>query len=221
MSGPHELAHVAALLGDPARSRMLVMLMAGQARTAGELALDGGVSPSTASSHLSRLLKAGLVEVAQQGRHRYFRLAGPEVARAIEALMGAVPDRPVRRAGPADPGLRRARVCYDHLAGELAVAWLQAMREHGHLAGADGLELTATGEAWCRQAGFDLEVMRSARRPLCRACLDWSERRDHLAGALGAALLRKLLEGGRARRLPDSRVLQVDARGERWLTTLR
>jgi len=220
MSGPLELARVAALLGDPARSRMLVMLMTGQARTASELALDGGVSPSTASSHLSRLLEAGMVEVAQQGRHRYFRLAGPEVARAIEALMGVVPDRPARRAGPADPALRRARVCYDHLAGELAVTWLQAMREHGHLAGADGLELTPGGEAWCLRAGLDLATVRAGRRPLCRACLDWSERRDHLAGALGAALLRSLLETGRARRLPDSRVLRIDARGERWLTAL-
>lgn len=220
MSGPLELARVAALLGDPARSRMLLMLMAGQARTASELALDGGVSPSTASSHLARLLEAGLVEVAQQGRHRYFRLTGPEIASAIEALMGAVPDRPVRRAGPADPGLRRARVCYDHLAGELAVAWLQAMREHGHLAGVDGLELTPSGEAWCLRVGLDLAALRSGRRPLCRACLDWSERRDHLAGALGAALLRSLLEAGRARRLPDSRVLRIDARGERWLTAL-
>ena len=220
MSGPLELARVAALLGDPARSRMLLMLMAGQARTASELALDGGVSPSTASSHLARLLEAGLVEVAQQGRHRYFRLAGPEIASAIEAVMGAVSDRPVRRAGPADPGLRRARVCYDHLAGELAVAWLQAMREHGHLAGVDGLELTFSGEAWCLRAGLDLAALRGGRRPLCRTCLDWSERRDHLAGALGAALLRRLLDAGRARRLPDSRALLVDARGERWLTGL-
>lgn len=204
-----ELARVAAALGDPARSRMLAMLMGGQARTAGELALDGGVSPSTASTHLARLLDAGLVEVARQGRHRYYRLAGPEVAAAIEALMGAV------------PALRRARTCYDHLAGSLAVAWLEAMRAHGHLAGPDGLVLSASGEAWCRQAGLDLDGARAARRPLCRTCLDWSERRDHLAGALGAALLRLLLERGWARRVPDSRALRVGARGERLLTGLR
>ena len=177
-----ELARVAAALGDPARSRMLAMLMGGQARTAGELALDGGVSPSTASTH--------------------------------PALRG-------RRAGPVDPALRRARTCYDHLAGSLAVAWLEAMRAHGHLAGPDGLVLSASGEAWCRQAGLDLDGARAARRPLCRTCLDWSERRDHLAGALGAALLRLLLERGWARRVPDSRALRVGARGERLLTGLR
>jgi len=216
-----ELARVAAALGDPARSRMLAMLMGGQARTAGELALDGGVSPSTASTHLARLLDAGLVEVARQGRHRYYRLAGPEVAAAIEALMGAVPALRGRRAGPVDPALRRARTCYDHLAGSLAVAWLEAMRAHGHLAGPDGLVLSASGEAWCRQAGLDLDGARAARRPLCRTRLDWSERRDHLAGALGAALLRLLLERGWARRMPDSRALRVGARGERLLTGLR
>lgn len=221
MSGHVELARVAALLGDPARSRMLSMLMGGQARTASELALDGGVAASTASSHLAKLLDAGLVEVARQGRHRYFRLAGPEVAAAIESLMGALPPACARRAGPADPALRRARVCYDHLAGELAVAWMRAMQAHGHLSCADGLALTASGERWCGEVGIDLAAVRVARRPLCRPCLDWSERRDHLAGAFGAALLRHLLEKGWARRVPDSRALRIEARGERLLTALR
>ncbi|MCW0410310.1 winged helix-turn-helix domain-containing protein [Xanthomonas sacchari] len=220
MSEDTLLARAAFLLGDPARSRMLAALMSGQARTASELALDGAVAPSTASRHLSQLVDAGLLAVARQGRHRYFRLAGADVAAAVEAMMGLAPPPMTRRVGPADPGLRRARVCYDHLAGELAIRWRQQMEARGHLLCSDGMALSASGAAWCAAIGIDVVALRASRRPVCRPCLDWSERRDHVAGALGSAVLRYLLDTGLARRVPDSRVVQIGPRGERFLSAL-
>ncbi|MCC4594755.1 winged helix-turn-helix domain-containing protein [Xanthomonas campestris pv. phormiicola] len=219
MSEDTLLARAGFLLGDPARSRMLAALMGGQARTASELALDGAVAPSTASRHLAQLLEAGLLEVVRQGRHRYFRLAGAHVAAAVEAMMGLAPV-PLRTVGPADPGLRRARVCYDHLAGALAIRWRQQMEARGYLLCADGMALSAAGTAWCATVGIDVAALRASRRPLCRPCPDWSERRDHVAGALGSALLARLLDTGLARRVPDSRAVQIGARGERFLSVL-
>ncbi|WP_254461067.1 ArsR/SmtB family transcription factor [Xanthomonas sacchari] len=219
MSEATPLSRVAFLLGDAARSRMLAALMSGQARTATELALDGGVAPSTASRHMAQLVEAGLLAVVCQGRHRYFRLADAQVAAAVEAMMGLAPP-PARRAGPSDPALRRARVCYDHLAGELAIRWRQQMEARGHLLCGDGMSLSASGAAWCATLGIDVAALRASRRPVCRPCLDWSERRDHVAGALGSALLRHLLDTGLARRVPDSRVVQIGPRGERFLSLL-
>lgn len=192
MLAPPDLPSVAALIADPTRARMLAVLMDGRALTATELALEGGVTPSTASSHLARLSGAGLVSLAKQGRHRYFRIAAPEVAAVLEQLMslGAYGGKSTVRLGPRDEGLRRARVCYDHLAGEAGVRLLERARARELLRGSeDALVLTPAGEAWCRGLGLDLSALRAKRRPLCRACLDWSERRTHLAGALGAALL--------------------------------
>lgn len=219
MSDAASLSRIASLIGDPSRSRMLLALLGGQARTASELALDAEVSPSTASSHLARLTEAGLLQVVRQGRHRYFRLAGAEVAAVLETLLGAVAAPAARRTGPADAALRRARVCYDHLAGELAVEWLEAMRASGCLQAAIGQELALTeaGLAWCGNAGIDVAALRQARRPLCRGCLDWSERRDHLAGSLGAAVLQRLFALGHARRIADSRAVVIDAHGRRFL----
>ncbi|MBB5943113.1 winged helix-turn-helix domain-containing protein [Xanthomonas sp. 3307] len=219
MSEDTLLARAAFLLGDPARSRMLAALMSGQARTASELALDGAVAPSTASRHLAQLVDAGLLVVARQGRHRYFRLAGAQVAAAVEAMMGLAPPS-TRRVGPADPALRRARVCYDHLAGDLAIRWRQQMEARGHLLCSDGMALSASGAAWCAAIGIDVAALRASRRPLCRPCLDWSERRDHVAGALGSAMLGYLLDNGLARRVPDSRAVQIGPRGERFLSAL-
>lgn len=219
-----DIAAVAALVGDPTRGRMLTALMSGRALTATELSLAGEVSPSTASSHLDKLTRAGLLAIASQGRHRYFRLAGPAVAAALEGLMALAPvggGREPRRR-PRDEALRRARLCYDHLAGEAGVRLLAEMRKRRLVRlSSDRVSLTADGEAWCRRLGLDLAALRSRRRPLCRACLDWSERRYHLAGGLGAALLDRLLASRLVSRPdPESRALLVSPRGEAFLAAL-
>jgi DNA-binding transcriptional ArsR family regulator len=216
--GPH-IAGIAALIGEPARAEMLTALLSGdQALTATELAGIAGVTKQTASAHLARLLAAGLVALERQGRHRYFRLADRDVAQLLESLMGvAFRTGALRlRSSPREPALRKARVCYDHLAGDLGVQLLDSLVEQRRLRrrGA-ALELTAAGRRWCAEVGIDLEALAHQRRPLCRPCLDWSVRRHHLAGALGAALLGRCLELGWLRRAKDSRVLGLSAAGER------
>lgn len=211
---------IAALVGDPTRGRILALLMDGRARTATELALHGNVTPPTASSHLRRLVDAGLLELAKQGRHRYFRIASPEVASVVEGMMGLAARGGLRtkRPGPRDDGLRRARACYDHLAGEVAVRLIERLRTEDLIGGDDeGLTLTMRGEDWCDRLGIDLAALRRNRRPLCRACLDWSERTSHLAGALGAAILDRLLASGGARRVPGGRAVVLAPRGESFI----
>ncbi len=219
--GP-DIAAVAALIGDPTRARLLTALLADRALSATELAAIAGVSKPTISAHLDKLLRAALVAVDPQGRHRYFRLAGADVARLLETLMGvAWRTGSVRLRGtPTDPALRRARICYDHLAGELGVRIFENLISIGALdarAAGDEPALTATGESLFTRLGVDFEALRRGRRPLCRACLDWSERRHHLAGALGAALLARILEQRWARRARDSRALHFSALGEQAL----
>jgi len=215
MDGIPDLASTAALLGDPTRAAMLCVLMDGRAHTATELALESGVTPPTASSHLARLTAGGLLSLTRQGRHRYFRIPTPEVAAAIEAVMGIAPRASARVRGPADEAMRRARVCYDHLAGEAGVRLLERLRAMELVAGAgEGMALTPAGEGWCGRMGIDLAALRARRRRLCRCCLDWSERKEHLAGAVGAALLDRLVAMGYARRRQGSRVLTLSARGE-------
>jgi DNA-binding transcriptional ArsR family regulator len=221
MAETPDIAAIAGLLGDPTRARMLTALLDGRARTATELALDGGVTASTASIHLARMTEAGLVAVARQGRHRYVRLATPEVAAVLESLMSIAPARPDRRLGPRDVDLRRARVCYDHLAGELGVRLLDRLRVRRLVTGDEAaLELTRAGETWCAGVGIDLSELRRSRRPLVRPCLDWSERRVHLGGALGAALLARLLTLRYARRADEGRVLRLTPRGEVFVDRL-
>lgn len=212
--GP-DITRIAALLGEPARANMLSALMGGQALTAGELAREAGITPQTASAHLARLEAGGLLTRRRQGRHSYFTLAGPDVAEAMEQLIvlagraGHLRTRP----GPRDPALRRARVCYDHLAGDAGVAMLDALVAQGRITDHDGaLALTATGRAFARDFGLDLET--PGRRPLCKACLDWSVRRSHLAGLMGAALLSRIYALGWARRIEGTRVVQFSAPGE-------
>lgn len=220
--GP-DIAALAALIGDPARANMLSALMAGLALTAGELAAEAGVTPQTAAAHLGRLREAGLIVVEIQGRHRYHRLAGPEVAEAIETLMGLAgrTGRLRTRPGPRDEALRRARVCYDHIAGRIGVRLHDRLVEGGLVAaGGDGLVLSAAGRDRFRAEGIDVETLESAARPLCRTCLDWSERRPHLAGGLAAAILRLALERSWLRRDPMSRALLVGGRGEAALDAL-
>lgn len=213
--GP-SIAEIAALMGDPPRANMLGALMSGRALTAGELAREAGITAQTASGHLARLSEAGLLLVEAQGRHRYFRLSGPDVAQVLEGLMGlaARTGRLRTRTGPRDPDMRRSRVCYDHMAGEWAVNLYAGLTADGRLVEAEtGVALSAKGRAFFQAEGIDMETLEKARRPLCRTCLDWSERRFHLGGALGKAILDLALQRGWARRAAASRTLSVTPPG--------
>jgi DNA-binding transcriptional ArsR family regulator len=218
--GPN-IVRIAALIGDQARAEVLTSLMADRALTAGELAQLAGVTKQTISAHLAKLLDAGLLAVATQGRHRYFRLADGDVAHLLESLMGvAFRTGALRlRLSPRDPALRKARVCYDHLAGEWAVLAYEALLRQEMLK-LQGSELTVTrrGREWFQRLDIDTDT--TGRRAPCRACLDWSERRYHLAGALGAAFLARIQELGWARRLPDSRAVLLTASGKRGFRAL-
>ncbi len=212
--GP-DIARVAALIGDPARANMLGALMAGTALTAGELATEAGITPQTASSHLARLTDGGLLSVVAQGRHRYFALASHEVARTLEALMGlaARTGQLRHRPGPRDESLRAARSCYHHLAGAAGVRLHDSLTAQGHLAhGADGLHLTASGIAHLAAAGLVLPLGQVRH---CRACLDWSERRYHLGGSAGRALLAQMRHMNWLRPVAGSRALVFTAPGHR------
>ena len=220
--GPN-IARIAALLGDRARADALTALMTDHALTATELAAIAGVTKQTMSAHLSKLLDAALVEVDQQGRHRYFRLANEDVAGLLESLMGvAFRAGSVRlRPGPREPAMRKARVCYDHLAGELAVWTYEALlAKRVFRADAAGFELTRAGAAWFTEFGVDVSHVRTHRRSLCRPCLDWGERRHHLGGALGAELLQRFYALRWGRPQPDSRVVKFTPAGEAALRRL-
>jgi DNA-binding transcriptional ArsR family regulator len=215
--GPN-IARIAGLVGDPARAEILTALMTGQALTATELVSVAGLTKQTVSGHLAKLVDAQLLAVEHQGRHRYFRLADPDVAHLLESLMGiAFRTGAVRvRSSPREPALRKARVCYDHLAGDLGVAAMDSLVERRMLRVADGApELTPRGREFGAELGIALEPLSRQKRPLCRTCLDWSVRRPHLAGALGAAILARCFELGWARRASGSRVVQFSAAGER------
>lgn len=214
--GPH-IARVAALIGERARAEVLTALMADRALTATELAGIAGVTKQTISAHLAKLVDAGLITVDHQGRHRYFQLAGPDVASLLESLMGvAFRTGAVRmRSSPREPALRKARACYDHLAGELGVlAYESLLAQRVLRTGSEGLQLTNTGTRWFSSLGIDTAAAAAQRRAFCRPCLDWSERRHHLGGALGTALLRRVHELGWASRAKDSRVINFTAKGE-------
>lgn len=215
-NGP-DIARTASLVGDPARANMLTALMTGSALTASELAQEAGVGLPTASSHLARLLDGGLLTVASEGRHRYYGLAGPQVAGMLEAIMsvaGTLGPKRVR-PGPREATMREARVCYDHLAGEYAVKMLDGFLAC-KLVLRDGneLRLSRDGAAHFRAIGVDADRPAKSRRPVCRACLDWSVRRSHLAGTLGAAILDKILLEKWARREKDSRVVTFSPKGK-------
>ncbi|MER8375295.1 winged helix-turn-helix domain-containing protein [Mesorhizobium sp. M1406] len=212
--GP-DIARIASLVGDPARANMLNALMGGTALTASELALEAGVSLPTASSHLGKLMEGGLLMVMSQGRHRYYGLAGPQVAGMIEAITGvaeAVGPKRVR-PGPRDGAMRVARVCYDHLAGEQAVAMLDRLVAKNVLV-RDDKEIRLGPAAASHFAAIGIDVYTKPRRPVCRACLDWSVRRSHLAGTLGAAILDKILLEKWARREKDSRAVIFSPSGK-------
>jgi DNA-binding transcriptional ArsR family regulator len=217
--GPN-IARVAALIGEPARAEILTALLAGRALTAGELARVAGVTKQTVSAHLARLVEAQLLAVEAQGRHRYFRLAGRDVARLLESLMGVAFRTGSLRlvTGPREPALRKARVCYDHLAGELGVlAYDGLVARRWLLDRAGSLTLTRAGAAGLGELGIDAAAAGEKRRTFCRPCLDWGERRHHLGGALGAALLDTIYAQRWARRADDSRVVVFTPRGEQAL----
>lgn len=211
------VAAVAAAMADPSRVKMLCALMDGRAWTATELSVAAGVAASTASAHLSKLVDSQLVCFLSQGRHRYYRLAGKEVARLIEMMMGISWRREKPLATRTPVALRHARTCYDHLAGELAVNIYDALVEKEYLT-ADGASLTEAGLAFFTRMGLPLES-KSTRKRSC-ACLDWSERRFHLGGHAGAVLLLYFETKGWIRRTPGFREVTLTAKGRQGLQTL-
>jgi DNA-binding transcriptional ArsR family regulator len=220
--GP-DIAQIGSLIGDPARANMLAALMDGRALTATELAEAGGITLQTASSHLAKLEAGGLLAQRKQGRHRYFTLADEAVGKLLENIMGFAAGRGHlrHRPGPKEPALRKARVCYDHLAGDYGVRMLDSLISSGAISTLDdGLSLTPAGENRLATLGIDVGGLRSSRRPLCRSCLDWSERRAHLAGSLGKALLATFFDKGWARRTENSRSILFTSEGERRFLAL-
>ncbi len=221
MIGTVSLAQVGALVGDPTRAAMLQALIDGRALTAGELAALARVTPQTASGHLAQLAASALVAVSRQGRHRYHRLATPQVARMLESLMqvAAASAPPRARTGPRDEQLRLARTCYDHIAGRLGVALADAMMARGWVEIEDDAALvTSDGMDQLAALGIALDPSSTGKVrsvPLCRPCLDWSERRSHLAGRLGAALCTHGLERSWIRKRAGSRALEVTSAGRR------
>jgi len=212
------LAEIAALVGDPSRAAMLMTLMDGRALTAGELARAAGVTAQTASGHLGRMLEAGLLALEAQGRHRYYRLASPAIAGMLEAMMVAAAPPPIR-TGPRDAAMRRARICYDHLAGEISVAIADAMIARAQIdLATDGAALTDAGRALLDEIGVELPPCSESKGAVfCRPCLDWSERRHHIAGAVGAALYRTFLARNWIRRVEGSRTVNVTLPGREAL----
>ena len=214
--GP-DIARIAALIGDPARANILAALMDGRALTATELSIEAGVGKSTTSIHLGKLEHGGLVRPSKQGRHRYYALSDAEVAAVLEALMGIAQKTGATRVrtGPRDTDLRRARICYDHLAGEVGVALYDALISQGALqADADNAALTPTGARMLQDFGIDVEGLTSGRRKMCRSCLDWSMRRNHLAGSVGAAIWTRVETLGWAKRDPNGRAVFFTPQGQ-------
>jgi len=230
--GDADIAAVASLLADPARSKVLLALNDGRALPASVLAEEAGISRPTASSHLSKLTEAGLLSVEIHGRHRYYRLAGPEVGALLEHLVRLAPPRPVTslREGTRAARLRSARTCYDHLAGRLGVQIMDSLLQRQVLVGGDGrydprrdghdapsspghdvnYELTDRGRAFLTDIGVELP---GGRRPLVRYCIDWTEQRHHLSGALGRAVLDRTLSAGWVKRVPRGRAVVVTDAG--------
>ena len=217
--GP-DIALLGSLIGDPARANILSALMSGKALTATELAIEAGVTVQTTSSHLKKLENGGLLRQRKQGRHRYFALADEDVGSVLESMMGLAAKRGLMRTrtGPKDQALRKARVCYNHLAGELGVELFDSMIANNWLVeGNDEVELTVEGASFVEKFGIDLNDFTKSRRPLCKACLDWSSRRTHLAGSLGTAFLDRFYELKWAKRAQGSRVIEFTTKGEMQL----
>jgi DNA-binding transcriptional ArsR family regulator len=217
------LSTMAALLGEPARTRILTALLTGRAMTAKELAYFARVTAATASSHLSRLVAGQLLVMEKQGRCHYYRLRSADVARAIEGLMtvATVPSNGWPPHHRVEPALREARLCYDHMAGRLGVAVCDMLLQRQHVVLVDGGgEVTPSGERFLVALGVDLPKASRAKRQYCRGCIDWTERRHHLSGAVGAALADAFLARALVARVPDSRALSVTRLGETTLAAI-
>jgi DNA-binding transcriptional ArsR family regulator len=223
MGDTDTLSTVAGLLGEPARARILSALFTGRALTAKELAYFAGVTAATASSHLSRLLAGHLLVMEKQGRCHYYRLRSAEVAQTIEGLMtlAAVPSNAWPPHASVEPALREARMCYDHMAGHLGVAVCDLLLRRRHIVLVDGGgEVTPAGERFLAGLGVDLPKARGAKRHYCRSCIDWTERRHHISGAVGAVLAEAFLARRLVARIPDSRALAVTALGRKTLAAM-
>jgi DNA-binding transcriptional ArsR family regulator len=225
MTSASDLAALAALLADETRAAICLALLDGRAWTAGELAAHAGVAPSTATEHLHRLIRGGLLVERRQGRHRYVQLAGPSVAHLLEDLSARITPRPSDarglRAVTASEALRRGRTCYDHLAGRLGVAVTDAMTGAGLLDQTGGFALTASGLAWLTgPVGIPAADLHAGRRPLARGCLDWTERRQHLAGVAGARLCETFLGRGWVTRVGSGRAVRITPDGTAALRDL-
>lgn len=219
------LSEVAALMGDPARAAMLSLLMDGRAHTASDLAHAASITAQTASGHLARMVDGNLLAVRAEGRNRFYRLSSGDVAHAIESLMALAGTRAAPASKSAawrrDPDLRFCRTCYDHLAGQVGIAVTDSLTQHGHLEpkGARDWQLTQSGELFCERLGVDLFGARKASaRHFARQCLDWSERRPHISGSLGAAIADTFFKRGWAERLRRSRTVRLTDSGRRALT---
>lgn len=214
------IALVASLIGEPARAAMLVALLDGRSLPASELAFRARVSPQTTSSHLAKLMSGKLLAVETHGRHRYYRIANAEVAQALEAIQSIAPQRRITALlrTDEDKTLRFARTCYDHLAGKLAVELTQKLVERGvlRISGAD-YSVTRKGAEWLKDFGIEVEEAKQRRRAFARQCLDWSERRHHIAGALGAAILARLFELNWIARQRTGRAVRLTHTGQREL----
>ncbi|HTD05334.1 helix-turn-helix transcriptional regulator [Undibacterium sp.] len=213
-----DLSRLARTIGDPTRIRMLSLLMEGRALTAKELAYGADIEPATATAHLQRLQGEQLVHVTSQGRHKYFRIESPAVAKLVESLMVLAPER--KAAAPSKPlqAMRLARFCYDHLAGQLGVRLTQSLVARGLISlHEDEFIVSAEGEAWFRSFGLDLAQLRRNRRQFAPPCMDWSERQDHMAGSLGAAIASRMMELGWLERSKHTRAVSITAAGQRGL----
>jgi DNA-binding transcriptional ArsR family regulator len=220
MQGVLEVAEVAALVGDPTRANILCALLDGRALTASELAYSAGVSPQTTSGHLAKLTNGKLLGLVKQGRHHYYRLAGPHIGRMLESIMDVAVTGPprYRPRSSREEQLRRARTCYDHLAGLLGVGLAEQLCARGHIVLAEeGGEVTRSGTAFLSELGVDLARAQTGRRFFCRPCLDWTERRPHIGGAVGAALATRCFDLGWVARRRNSRGLDITPIGRKGL----
>jgi DNA-binding transcriptional ArsR family regulator len=219
MISRYRLAEIAALFGDPTRAGIVTSLWDGRARPAGELARLAGVTPATASGHLARLVEGGVLRVEPRGRHRYYRIAGPGVADALETLGQLLSPKVASPANGVPEPLAQARMCYDHVAGRLGVGITEALLERRLLQWREqSFALSTAGRRWFERNGVDVGALERGRRPLLRGCLDWTERREHLGGALGAALAMHLLERDWIRRERGTRALLVTREGRAGLS---
>ncbi|URJ47345.1 winged helix-turn-helix domain-containing protein [Paenibacillus polymyxa] len=218
MSTKSNIAMIASLVSEPSRAAILTALLDGRFHTASELAHMAGIKPQTASFHLAKMTEAQVVTVEKQGRHRYFGIQGLEVAQVMESLLSIAPPVPIKsfKHASENEALRLARTCYDHVAGQLGVQLMSSFIQKGILSeDQDGLHITEQGETFFTDFQIDLKKTRQKRRSFSHKCLDWSERRHHLAGALGSALLDRLFELNWIERLPTTRAIRVTADGKR------